>query len=42
MALKRTSQLTYQSPEIELFEVEVESGFANSMEDPRENEEMDW
>ena len=40
--MTHTTTLTYQSPEIELFEVEVESGFANSMEDPRENEEMDW
>ena len=40
--MKQKALLTYESPEIELFEVEVESGFANSMEDPRENEEMDW
>lgn len=32
----------YQSPDIEIIEVEVEQGFANSLEDPNENDEMDW
>lgn len=40
--MKHNASLTYESPEIELFEVEVESGFQNSMEDPFENDEMDW
>ena len=40
--MTHTTTLTYQSPEIELLEVEVESGFQNSMEDPFENDEMDW
>lgn len=32
----------YESPELYLIEFEVERGFANSLEDPTENEEMDW
>lgn len=32
----------YISPELYWIEIEVESGFANSLEDPSENEEMDW
>ncbi len=40
--MKYTTQTPYQSPELELVEVAVEMGFANSMEDPKENEEMDW
>ena len=40
--MKQKALLTYESPEIELFEVEVERGFQNSMEDPFENDEMDW
>ena len=32
----------YQSPDIEIVEVEVEQGFAYSLEDTDENEEMDW
>ena len=35
-------QKPYQSPEIEIIEVELEMGFSNSMEDPRENEEIEW
>ena len=42
MALKQTSKLIYQSPEIEILDVEIEKGFANSLEDPRENGEIDW
>jgi hypothetical protein len=32
----------YFAPELEVMEVVVEQGFINSMEDPIENEEMDW
>lgn len=32
----------YETPELYLIEFEVEKGFANSLEDPNENEEMDW
>ena len=38
----KTTQTTYQSPKLELVEVVVESGYSNSMENPTENEEMDW
>jgi hypothetical protein len=40
--MKHTTQTPYQSPELEFVEVTVEMGFANSMEDPKENDEMDW
>ena len=36
------TQTAYESPELELIEVNVEQGFTNSMEDPKENDEMDW
>lgn len=42
MSLKQTSKSTYQAPEIELVVVKVEKGFANSLEAPRENGEIDW
>lgn len=32
----------YTAPELELLYVAIETGFANSLEDPNENEEMDW
>lgn len=32
----------YESPELYLIEFEVEKGFANSLEDPFEDNEMDW
>lgn len=33
----------YESPELYLIEFEVEKGFANSsLEDPFENDEMEW
>lgn len=32
----------YTAPEVEVIEVAVEFGFSNSLEDPNENEEMDW
>jgi hypothetical protein len=34
--------LIYLAPEAEVLEVAVERGFANSIEDPVENEEQDW
>lgn len=34
--------LTYLAPEAEVLEVAVEQGFANSIEDPVENPELDW
>lgn len=40
--MKQKDLLTYESPDIELFEVEVERGFQNSMEDPFENDEIEW
>ena len=33
---------SYIAPDIDLLIVSVEQGFANSMEDPYEDEEMDW
>lgn len=33
---------SYIAPDIDLLVVSVEQGFANSMEDPYEDEEMDW
>lgn len=33
---------TYYAPEIEVIEVDVEHGFSNSIEDPIENDDMDW
>jgi hypothetical protein len=32
----------YTAPEMEVIEVTVEFGFSNSLEDPSENEEIDW
>lgn len=32
----------YQAPEVEILEIVAEMGFANSLEDPFENDEMDW
>ena len=32
----------YLAPEVEIVEVNVECGFANSIEDPVENPEQDW
>ena len=34
--------LIYLAPEAEVLVVAVEQGFANSIEDPVENEEQDW
>ena len=34
--------LSYLAPDVEVLEVAVESGFANSIEDPYENPEQDW
>lgn len=33
---------SYIAPDIDLLIISVEQGFANSMEDPYEDEEMDW
>ena len=33
---------SYLAPDVEVLEVAVESGFANSIEDPYENPEQDW
>lgn len=32
----------YIAPDLEVIEVAIELGFANSLEDPSENEEMEW
>lgn len=32
----------YLAPEVEIVEVNVECGFANSIEDPVESPEQDW
>ena len=34
--------LTYSTPDVEVLEVIVEYGFANSIEDPIENPEQGW
>ena len=33
---------SYIAPDLDLLIISVEQGFANSMEDPYEDEEMDW
>lgn len=38
----KTDRTEYLAPEFEVLEVMVEQGFANSMEDPFENDEMEW
>ena len=40
--MKTTKNYTYISPEVEIVEVNVEYGFANSIEDPVEKPEQDW
>ncbi len=32
----------YVAPDIDLWSVAVEQGFSNSLEDPSENDEIDW
>lgn len=32
----------YIAPEVEILEFAVENGFINSLQDPFENDEMDW
>lgn len=32
----------YETPEMRVIEITLELGFANSIEDPSENEEIDW
>ena len=34
--------LPYLAPDVEVIAIAVEQGFANSIEDPYENPEMDW
>ena len=34
--------LPYLAPDVEVIAIAVEHGFANSIEDPYENPEMDW
>lgn len=40
--MKTTKNYTYISPEVEIVKVNVEHGFANSIEDPVEKPEQDW
>ena len=37
-----TNNDRYVSPDIEVMMISVELGFANSLEDPTENEEIEW
>ena len=36
------NKLDYMAPELYLVYVTVDKGYANSLENPNENEEMDW
>lgn len=38
----RTKHKEYVAPELEIIDVIVELGFTNSIEDPFENDEMEW
>ena len=38
----RIKKEKYVAPELEVVAVIAEQGFLNSIEDPTENEEMDW
>ena len=38
----RIKKEEYVAPELEVVDVIAEQGFLNSIEDPSENEEMDW
>ena len=38
----RIKKEKYVAPELEVVDVIAEQGFLNSIEDPTENEEMDW
>lgn len=40
--MQNFEHLYYLAPEVEIIEVAVEYGFANSIEDPEENPELDW
>lgn len=37
-----TNNDKYVSPDIEVVMISVELGFANSLEDPTENDEIEW
>lgn len=37
-----TNNEKYVSPDIEVVMISVELGFANSLEDPTENDEIEW
>ena len=37
-----TNNDKYVSPDIEMVMISVELGFANSLEDPTENDEIEW
>ena len=37
-----TNNDRYVSPDIEVVMISVELGFANSLEDPTENDEIEW
>lgn len=37
-----TNNHKYVSPDIEVVMISVELGFANSLEDPTENDEIEW
>lgn len=37
-----TNNDKYISPDIEVVMISVELGFANSLEDPTENDEIEW
>ena len=41
--MTQTKQQHYLAPEFEVLDIEVEQGFtASNLEDPEENQEMDW
>ena len=41
--MTQTRQQHYLAPEFEVFDIEVEQGFAlSNLEDPEENPEIDW
>ena len=40
--MQKNNMYSYFTPEIEIVEMNVEHGFANSIEDPVESPEQDW
>jgi hypothetical protein len=40
--MQKNNMNSYLVPEVEIVEMNVESGFAISIEDPVENPEQDW